>query len=73
MDNQSYNEKTKKALNEIAKENEIFDEIQIGPQEEPIVHEFKVDIPKYRRYIRKKSQMNRLKKWGSIGPHFHLS
>ncbi len=62
MDNQSFNEKSKKTLNEIGQEDTLFEEIQIGPQEEPIVHDFKIDIPKYRRYIRKQSQMKRCAK-----------
>ncbi len=43
-------------LNEIAGEDIIYDESQCGPQEEPYVKEYKVDLGKWRRYRKKKSK-----------------
>ena len=47
-------EKSKDALNELSKEDAIYDEIQIGPQEEPIIHDFPINIHQYRKYVKKK-------------------
>ena len=49
-------EKSKDALNELSKEDAIYDEIQIGPQEEPIIHDFPINIHQYRKYVKKKNQ-----------------
>ena len=52
-DEQTFLEKSKNALNEMGSENVIYDEIQIGPQEEPIIHDFPINIQKYRQYVNK--------------------
>ncbi len=49
-------EKSKEALNEISSENTLFDVIQIGPQEEPIIHDFKINVEQYRRYLQKQKE-----------------
>lgn len=46
--------KEKNILNEIAEENIIYDETQTGPQEEPYLFEYHVDVKKWRKYHRQK-------------------
>lgn len=41
-------------LNEIADDYTIYDESQCGPQEEPYVKEYKVDIKKWKVYHQNK-------------------
>ena len=41
-------------LNEMAEDYVIYDESQCGPQEEPYVKEFKLDINKWKLYHRNK-------------------
>ena len=55
---QNFLEKSKNTLNEMSSENVIYDEIQIGPQEEPIIYEFPINIRKYRQYVNKISKKN---------------
>ena len=47
-------------LNEMADEYTIYDESQCGPQEEPYVKEYKLDVKKWRIYHKKK-----MSKWVS--------
>ena len=49
-------EKSKDALNELSQEHAIYDEIQIGPQEEHIIHDFPINIHQYRKYMKKEKQ-----------------
>ncbi len=46
----SYLERNKRVLNEIADENIIYDETQTGPQEEPFLFEYHVNVAKWRKY-----------------------
>lgn len=55
---ESYDELTKRVMNEISKENIIFDEVQTGPQEEVTFQEFKLDLDKFNEY---KKRMKRSK------------
>lgn len=48
--------KEKSVLNEIAEENIIYDETQTGPQEEPYLFEYHVDVEKWRKYHRQKEE-----------------
>ena len=43
---ESYNEQTKRIMNEISSEDTIFDDVQTGPQEESTLQEFKLDLSK---------------------------
>ena len=44
---ESYDEQTKRIMNEISSEDTIFDEVQTGPQEESTLQEFKLDLDKF--------------------------
>ncbi len=55
---ESYDEQTKRIMNEISKENVIFDEVQTGPQEEVTFQEFILDLDKFNEY---KKKMKRVK------------
>ena len=52
----SFLEESKDALNEFSKEDVIYDEIQIGPQEEPIIHDFKINLEQYRKYVQQQKK-----------------
>ena len=54
---ESYDEQTKRIMNEISNEDTIFDEVQTGPQEESTLQEFKLDLEKFKEY----KKMKRLK------------
>jgi len=43
-------EKEKDILNEISDEETIYEESQCGPQEEPYLKEFRVNLEKWRLY-----------------------
>lgn len=45
-----YLEIQKEILNEISDENIIYEEAQCGPQEEPYLKEYKLDIKKWKLY-----------------------
>ena len=45
-----YLEIQKEILNEISDENVIYEESQCGPQEEPYLKEYKLDIKKWKLY-----------------------
>ncbi len=45
-----YLEMQKEILNEISDENVIYEESQCGPQEEPYLKEYKLDIKKWKLY-----------------------
>jgi hypothetical protein len=47
---ESYDELTKRVMNEISSEDVIFDEVQTGPQEEVTFQEFKLDLDKFNEY-----------------------
>ena len=47
---ESYDEQTKRIMNEISSEDTIFDEVQTGPQEEITLQEFKLDLNKFKEY-----------------------
>lgn len=53
----SFLEKEIDILNEISSEEIIYEESQDGPQEEPIVKEYRYDIKKWKEY--KKSNGNK--------------
>lgn len=55
---ESYDELTKRIMNEISNEDVIFDEVQTGPQEEVTFQEFKLDLNKFNDY---KKRMKRSK------------
>ena len=55
---ESYEEITKRVLNEISDEDEIFDETQTGPQEETTFDSYKFDLNKFKEY---KNKMKRSK------------
>ena len=52
---ESYDEQTKRIMNEISSEDTIFDEVQTGPQEESTLQEFKLDLSKFKEYKKMKS------------------
>lgn len=51
---ESYDEQTKRIMNEISNEDTIFDEVQTGPQEESTLQEFKLDLSKFKEYKKMK-------------------
>ena len=51
---ESYDEQTKRIMNEISSEDTIFDEVQTGPQEESTLQEFKLDLSKFKEYKKMK-------------------
>lgn len=51
---ENYTEKTKRIMNEISKEDVIFEETQTGPQEEETLQEIKLDLQKFKEYMAKK-------------------
>ena len=51
---ESYDEQTKRVMNEISNEDVIFDEVQTGPQEEITLQEFKLDLDKFKEYKKMK-------------------
>ena len=51
---ESFNEQTKRIMNEISSEDTIFDEVQTGPQEEITLQEFKLDLNKFKEYKKMK-------------------
>lgn len=51
---ENYTEKTKRIMNEISKEDVIFEETQTGPQEEETLQEIKLDLQKFKEYMTKK-------------------
>lgn len=51
---ETYDEITKRVMNEISKDDVIFDEVQTGPQEEVTFQEFKLDLNKFNEYKKKK-------------------
>ena len=51
---ESYDEQTKRIMNEISSEDTIFDEVQTGPQEESTLQEFKLDLDKFKEYKKMK-------------------
>ena len=51
---ESFNEQTKRIMNEISNEDVIFDEVQTGPQEEITLQEFKLDLDKFKKYKKMK-------------------
>ena len=51
---ESFNEQTKRIMNEISSEDTIFDEVQTGPQEESTLQEFKLDLDKFKEYKKMK-------------------
>ena len=51
---ESYDEQTKRIMNEISNEDTIFDEVQTGPQEESTLQEFKLDLDKFKEYKKMK-------------------
>ena len=55
---ESYDELTKRIMNEISNEDVIFDEVQTGPQEEITFQEFKLDLNNFNDY---KKRMKRSK------------
>lgn len=50
---ESYDDQTKRIMNELSKENIIFDEVQTGPQEESTLQEFVLDLNKFEEYKKK--------------------
>jgi hypothetical protein len=51
---ESYDEQTKRIMNEISSEDTIFDDVQTGPQEESTLQEFKLDLSKFKEYKKMK-------------------
>lgn len=51
---ESYDEQTKRIMNEISSEDTIYDEVQTGPQEESTLQEFKLDLNKFKEYKKMK-------------------
>lgn len=51
MKNKLYLENLKNKLNDDFNERFIFEESQTGPQEEPILLQYDVDISKFREYL----------------------
>lgn len=49
-------EKEKETLNEMGPENIIYDETQTGPQEEPFLFEYNLDLEKWKEYQKEKEQ-----------------
>lgn len=52
MKNELYLDKLKRKLNTDLNENVIFEESQTGPQEEPILVAYDVDINKFKEYMK---------------------
>lgn len=50
MKNELYLDKLKRRLNTDKNENVIFEESQTGPQEEPILIAYDIDIEKFKEY-----------------------
>ena len=57
MKDELYLNKAKLKLNKDYNQNVIFDEYQNGPQEEPILLAFDVDIEKFKWYENKKKTL----------------
>ena len=53
MKEELYLNKMKNKLNHDSSDKYIFDESQTGPQEEPILVEYEVDVEKFKRYLEK--------------------
>lgn len=59
MKDELYLKTAKIKLNKDHNQNVIFDEYQNGPQEEPILLAFDVDIEKFKKYENKKQIMRK--------------
>lgn len=46
--------KEKNILNEISSEDVLYDETQTGPQEEPMLFEYNLDVEQWRKYCQEK-------------------
>ena len=55
MKNELYLDRLKRRLNSDKNQNIIFEESQTGPQEEPVLIPFEIDLEKFNEYIKKKS------------------
>ena len=53
MKNELYLDKLKRRLNTDKNENVIFEESQTGPQEEPVLIAYDIDIEKFKEYEKK--------------------
>ena len=49
-------EKEKEILNEISDKNIIYDETQTGPQEEPFLFEYSLDLNMWSKYLKDKDK-----------------
>lgn len=49
--------KEKDVLNEISKKDVIYDEVINGPQEEPYLKEYHLDIKKWKKYLKNKNKI----------------
>lgn len=58
--------KEKKILNDISDENIIYEETQIGPQEEPFLFEFHVDLEAWEKYKNKNKNKNNCHNYDEI-------
>ncbi len=57
----SFNEKSKEILNDndLTEEEIIYDETQIGPQEEPFLFEYSMDLVAWDQYLKNLNKKNR--------------
>ena len=53
MKNELYLDKLKRRLNSDENKNIIFEESQTGPQEEPVLNAYDVDVEKFKKYCKK--------------------
>ena len=49
-------EKEKEILNEISDKNIIYEETQTGPQEEPFLFEYSLDLNMWSKYLKEKDK-----------------
>lgn len=57
----SFNDRSKEILNDdsLSEENIIYDETQIGPQEEPYLFEYSMDLIAWQKYLKELDKKNR--------------
>lgn len=53
MKNELYLDKLKRRLNSDENKNIIFEESQTGPQEEPVLIAYDIDVEKFKKYCKK--------------------
>ena len=56
--NDTFLEKEKDILNNASENNVIYDESQTGPQEEPFLFEYYLDLNMWKKYLLEKNKNN---------------